>query len=91
MQEDIAALKDKHAKAIEDMKGNMTEKDASVEEKNQALEGLEQEKKELELKASKYQVCTVLFIYLSIGYFVVSFHPPVVQCHLPHCDGQKRL
>ena len=55
MQEDIAALKDEHAKAI-------TEKDASVEEKNQALEGLEQEKKELELKASKYQVCTVLFI-----------------------------
>ena len=62
MQEDIAALKDEHAKAIEDMKANMTEKDASVEEKNQALEGLEQEKKELELKASKYQVCTVLFI-----------------------------
>ena len=62
MQEEIAALKDEHAKAIEDMKANMTEKDASVEEKNQALEGLEQEKKELELKASKYQVCTVLFI-----------------------------
>ena len=62
MQEDIAALKDEHAEAIEDVKANMTEKDASVEEKNQALEGLEQEKKELELKASKYQVCTVAFI-----------------------------
>ena len=62
MQEEIAVLKHQHQKGIEDMKANMTEKDASVEEKNQALEGLEQEKKELELKASKYQVCTVVFI-----------------------------
>ena len=56
MQEEIAALKREHKISIEDMKAKIAEKDAWLEKQSQALESLEQEKKQWESKASKSQV-----------------------------------
>ena len=64
MQEEIAALKREHKISIEDMKAKIAEKDAWLEKQSQALESLEQEKKQWESKASKSQVCT---IFITVG------------------------
>ena len=76
MQGEIAGLKHEHEKSIDHMKAKIAKKDASLEEQNQAMEGLEREKKQLELEASKYQVCTVLF-YDGLFCCVPLMHPSV--------------